>query len=74
MKTSPPLSLGDNLEMAHFVGVLPMLELQVILMHALLLTDHGPIMDAASPHPTPLSGEALIRVRLVGDLPRLIWP
>lgn len=35
-------------------------------MQALLLTDHGPVLDSAYPDPTPRAGEALIRVRLVG--------
>ncbi|MCL4858185.1 MAG: alcohol dehydrogenase catalytic domain-containing protein [Caldilineaceae bacterium] len=35
-------------------------------MRALVLTDHGPLLDTDYPTPRPQAGEALIRVRLAG--------
>ncbi|MGB5052162.1 MAG: alcohol dehydrogenase catalytic domain-containing protein, partial [Caldilineaceae bacterium] len=35
-------------------------------MHALRLTDSGPVLDANYPAPRPAADEALIRVRLAG--------
>lgn len=65
MKASPPLSLDYNSLLFLIIGDM-IVSRYCEIMKALYLTDHGPTIDPNYPAPLLKSGEALIRVHLIG--------